>query len=670
MLAESPLPVPAQTPVDQTVNSEGVSFGYTRTLTPSAVNELRFSWTRLTLSQDATQARNEIIPGSLDPAIQSSTPIFNVSGYATLGSQPLCCSNSPLTKSSGVWDISDNVSKTLGHHLMKAGVDVQIIRPSTMAASSGRGSFSFNGAFTQNTTNRTGTGSGPADLLLGLATTANTGSVANSIERGKYVGGYFNDQWSFSPTFTVNLGIRYEFFFPYTETQNRMGNLILEPGDPNYGKLVFAGLNGQSNPLLKPDYNNVAPRIGFAYTIPKLGNMVIRAAYGIFYAQDQGTGVTNRLTSNPPFFGYGSISQISDQVNTATAFTLNPNTSLPRPATISPQQFVLAPSATTALVSWYPYATTPYVQEWNFSIQKQFRGNLLAEINYVGNTGIHIWGISQGNQPLTNGPGSPTSRRPLAAYTVAPVKRVAPWNRSYYEGMSARVEKRFGLGLSFLSSFTYGHALDFQNPALDLCDGCGAGDTLQNSYNLFGQKSQSDNNVPLRFVFSGLWGLPLGKGHNLANSGVLSKVLGGWSLAAIYQAQSGLPYTPSLSFDNANAGTVSFPNRVCDGTLSSPTLQHWFDTSCFPTPAQYQFGNSGRNILRGPGRNNIDFAVHRDFALPIERQTLQFRAETFNGLNHPQFSLPNATLGVPTTAVVSSTSTPNRILQFALRYSF
>jgi hypothetical protein len=247
---------------------------------------------------------------------------------------------------------------------------------------------------------------------------------------------------------------------------------------------------------------------------------------------------------------------------------------------------------------------------------------------------------------------------------------LAPWDRSYYEGISARVEKRFGLGLSFLSSFTYGHALDFQNPALDLCDGCGAGDTLQNSYNLFGQKSQSDNNVPLRFVFSGLWSLPFGKGHNLANSGVVSKVLGGWSLAAIYQAQSGFPYTPSLSFDNANAGTVSFPNRVCDGTLSSPSLQHWFDTSCFPTPAQYQFGNSGRNILRGPGRNNIDFAVHRDFALPIERQTLQFRAETFNGLNHPQFSLPNATLGVPTTAVVSSTSTPNRILQFALRYSF
>src|SRR6185312_2254254 len=237
---------------------------------------------------------------------------------------------------------------------------------------------------------------------------------------------------------------------------------------------------------------NVAPRVGFAYTVPKASNLVIRGAFGIFYAQDQGTGVTNRMTSNPPFFGYGGISLISDQLHPATAFLLDPNQSLPRPAPIPAQGFVLNPSATTALVSWYPNAVSPYVQEWNLSIQKQFHGNTLVEVNYVGNSGVHIWGLSQGNQPLTNGPGSPNTRRPLAAYTVASVKRLSPWNRSNYEGLSARVEKRFGKGFSFLSSFTYGHAIDMQNPALDLCDGCGSGDTLQNSYNLFAQRSQSD----------------------------------------------------------------------------------------------------------------------------------------------------------------------------------
>jgi hypothetical protein len=397
---------------------------------------------------------------------------------------------------------------------------------------------------------------------------------------------------------------------------------------------------------------------------------VIRGAFGIFYAQDQGTGVTNRMTSNPPFFGYGGISLISDQLNPASAFLLDPSQTLPRPTPIPAQDFVLVPSATTALVSWYPHAISPYVQEWNLSVQKQFRGNTIVEVNYVGNSGVHIWGLSQGNQPLVNGPGSPTNRRPLAPYTVASVKRLSPWNRSNYEGLSARIEKRFSQGFSFLSSFTYGHAIDMQNPALDLCDGCGSGNTLQNSYNFFGQRSQSDNNVPLRFVFSGLWELPFGKGKPWATSGVSSALFGGWSLAGIFQTQSGLPFTVSLPFDNANAGTVSFPNRVCSGTLSSPSVQGWFDTSCFVTPPQYQFGNSGRNILRGPGMNSVDFSVHRDFRLGFESTMLQVRAEAFNALNHPQLGMPGTTLTLPTTGKISSTSAPNRILQFAMRLSF
>ena len=670
LAADSALPPPAQTPADQTINSEGISYGYTRTFSPTLVNEFRFSWTRLTLSQDATQPRNEIIPGSLDPNVKSSTPVVNVTGYSGLGAQPVCCNNSPLAKSSGVWDISNNLSKSLTHHLIKMGVNVQLIRPTTMSASGGRGNFSFNGVFTQDPTHRAGTGAGAADLLLGLATTANTGTIADSIERGKYAGGYLNDQWSVTSNLTLNLGVRYEIFFPYTEVHDRMANFILEPGNPQFGELVFAGLNGQSRSLVTTDWNNVAPRVGFAYTVPKASNLVVRGAYGVFYAQDQGMGVTNRMTSNPPFFGYGGISLLSDQLHPSTAFLLDSSQSLPRPTPVPPQQFVLNPASTTALVSWFPQYVTPYVQEWNLSIQKQFPGNTLVEVNYVGNTGVHLWGISQGNQPLVNGPGSPNSRRPLSQYTSGPVKRLSPWDRSYYQGLSARVEKRFGLGFSFLSSFTYGHALDLQNPALDLCDGCGSGNTLQNSYNYFAQRSQSDNNVPLRFVFSGLWNLPFGKGNKWLDSGVAGAIAGGWSLAAIYQAQSGLPFTVSLPFDNANAGNVSFPDRVCNGTLASPTIQRWFDPGCFVTPASYQFGNSGRNILRGPGTNTVDFAIHRDFALPFESSSLQFRAEAFNALNHPQFALPGSTLSLPTTGVISSTSGPNRILQFAMRLSF
>ncbi len=143
------------------------------------------------------------------------------------------------------------------------------------------------------------------------------------------------------------------------------------------------------------------------------------------------------------------------------------------------------------------------------------------------------------------------------------------------------------------------------------------------------------------------------------------------SLRFRVQAQSGSPFTPTLSFDNANAGTTSRPDRVCSGALSNPTLGRYFDISCFVTPAQYTFGNSGRNILYGPGMNNIDLGLHRVFPIPgREAMTLEFRAEAFNAFNHPLFANPGSTIGASTAGVISSTAVPNRQAQFALRFVF
>ncbi|MBV9678788.1 MAG: hypothetical protein JO185_20800 [Acidobacteriaceae bacterium] len=140
----------------------------------------------------------------------------------------------------------------------------------------------------------------------------------------------------------------------------------------------------------------------------------------------------------------------------------------------------------------------------------------------------------------------------------------------------------------------------------------------------------------------------------------------------IYQAQTGLPFTPALSYDAANAGTVTRPNAVCSGSLPHPTLQAWFDTSCFVAGPSYVFGNAGRNILRGPGTNNFDVSVQRDFRFPIEHATvLTFRAEAYNAVNHPQFAVPGATVGNTSTyGVITATSTNNRQLQFAIHVQF
>jgi hypothetical protein len=445
-----------------------------------------------------------------------------------------------------------------------------------------------------------------------------------------------------------------------------MANFILDRADPLFGQMVLAGDSRKPRSLLALDKNNWAPRVGVAWNRKGL---VIRTAYGIFFAQDTGLGVIARLTGNPPYYGFGGLNLASDQLNPATGFVLSPGATIPRPAPINPRDFVLSPSATFALVSWDQRYTTPYTQEWNFDIQKQLPKGLLFEINYVGNHGVKFWGSSQANQPLVNGPGAPNTRRPLARYTVAPISALAPWNQSVYHGFSTRLERRFGSGLAFLSSFTFGKVINLQDIGINV--GSTTADTVQNAYNRRGQRGVSDNQVPMRFVFSGVWDLPFGPGRRRLSSGWLSHVAGLWQLSAIYAAQQGLPFNLTLSFDNANAGTSSWPNRICNGSLPNPTISRWYDTGCFVSPPQYQFGNSGKNILRGPGLNNFDLALHRVFVLPVEhRTTLDFRAEAFNFPNHPQFSNPGAVIGVPAAGVITSTSQINRQVQLALRLEF
>jgi hypothetical protein len=668
--ATAALPPPAQTPVNRSINSDGVGAGYTRSFGPTLVNEFRFSWTRIEISQDATLAFNELIPGALDPRVKSSIPTFAVTGYPTIGDQPSCCGNDPLSKSSGVWDLSDNVSKQLGAHLLKFGADFLLIRPNTFAALNGRGSSGYTGVFTQNPLSRAGTGSPVADLLMGTANTLTTGTAAEAVESGWYTGMYLQDEWTLSRSLTLNLGLRYELFAPYIETQNRMANLVLDPGSQLYGQFILAGDSRLPRSLLSMDKNNFAPRFGFAWRVPKATDLVVRGSFGVFYAQDQGNGVSARITSNPPFYGYGGAAIVSDQVNPSTGFVLGSG-SAPRNPPINPTDFKLSPASTTALISYAGRFTTPYVEEWNLTVEKRLPWNMVWETSYVGNIAVKLWGRFNANQPLTNGPGSPTARRPLAAITVATINRYEPWNTGVYEGLSSKLEKRFSSGLNFLTSFTYGHAIDSQNQVLDVCDGCGGGDTVQNGYDRRSQRSASDNDIRARWVMGGLWQLPFGHGKRWAQKGGPAAIAGGWEISAIYAIQTGPPLTVVLSFDNANAGTTSYPNRICDGNTSGGPLSGYFNTSCFTTPPQYTFGNSGRNILRGPGQNNIDFSLHRSFRLPVERATtLSIRAEAFNAVNHPQFGNPGVTAGTSTFGVITGTSVPNRQLQLALRLEF
>jgi outer membrane receptor protein involved in Fe transport len=669
-LKRSVLPEPAATGTLREQPSRSVGYGYTRVFTPTVVNDFRFAWNQVSVNQDGTLARDEIIPNALDPGVTSSIPSFNLTGYTGLGAEPAGFGNLPLRKSSGVWNISTNLSIIAGKHTIKTGFDYQYIRVTTDTTLSGRGSFGFTGVFSQDPLSRGNTGSPVADLLLGLPNNVTLGTRGISNERVHNYYGDVQDDWNVTPTFTLNLGIRYDLTRPFFERDNKFANFILDPGHQLHGQMILAGDERLPRSLIYTDRNNFAPRFGFAWRTPAPGT-VVRGGYGIFYAQDEGTGVNRRLTNNPPFFGYGGMTNVSDQLFVASTFPLSGG--LPgRPAPVDPAAFQLDPQATATLISWDLNFRTGYVQQWNLSLQKELVAGLVWETSYVGNRGVKL----PASYPINNpdpGPGAPNDRRPFGQLSRAPIFRASPWAGSTYHGVSTRVERRFSLGLSFLGSFTFGRAVDTASE-FAVCDGCGASadDAVQNPSDLVGsQKGLSNHHVARRFVFSGIYELPFGSGKAWVNSGVASALLGGWAVSGIVTFSDGIPFTPSLSFDNAGTGGPNRPDRLRDGRLDNPTVERYFDVDAFATPARYTYGNSGRNVLIGPGTNNVDAAVHRNFKLPInEGSELQFRAEAFNVFNRTHFDLPNSTIGAVTAGVIGGTSIPNRQLQLGLKVVF
>ncbi|HET8549318.1 MAG TPA: carboxypeptidase regulatory-like domain-containing protein [Bryobacteraceae bacterium] len=667
--AQPLLPQGTQTAVVRDVPARSWGTGYTRVLSSSMVNELRFAYNFVGLTQDATLEKDEIIRGSIDPRVGSGIPTFNVTNYAGIGARPNNFDNVPVIKESRVYNVSDNFSWVRGKQTIRTGFDFQYIDVPTFATLQGRGAWGFTGVFTQNPQRRPGSGNALADLLLGLPNGITIGSPSDAQERARNYYWYIQDDWNISPSFTLNVGVRYEITSPFWDARNRLANLYLDSGSSLYGQYVLAGDSRVPRALAHTDRNNWAPRIGFAWKAPEA--LVVRGGFGIFFAQDEGFGVSQRPTNNPPFVGFGGFNVTSDQLNISSTIPLS--SALPaRPAPADPSAYRLSGANTVQIRSWPERLTIPYVEQWNLSVQKELRRNLVWEVNYVGNHGVKLYGAYEGNQPAP-GRGAVNSRRPLRGITSGSILRVEPWVTSSYHGMSSRLERRFSSGANFLAVYTFGRALDMQSN-IDLCDGCtnssGSGNVpdVRNRRLNYGL---SDQHIAHRFVLSGLYELPFGPGKPMLGSGVSAWILGGWALSGITTVSSGLPFTLNLNFDNANTGNLNWPDRIRRGTLDNPSVNRWFDTSAFAFPAEYVLGNAGRNILTGPRMVSTDLGVQRSFRLPVnEASRIEFRAEAFNLFNTPQLGQPGVTLGNPNFGIITDTARPNRQLQFGLKILF
>jgi hypothetical protein len=314
---------------------------------------------------------------------------------------------------------------------------------------------------------------------------------------------------------------------------------------------------------------------------------------------------------------------------------------------------------------------TAYFQQWNLALGREFGHDRYFEIAYVGSRGSKILSARDMNQPAA----SPMQPNPRPLPQFADILFLESRGNSFYNSLQLRFQQRLHAGFSTLISYTYGKSLDDNSTFFS-----SAGDSNfpQNSANPGAERGRSNFDIRHRFSMAYTYDLPFGTGKKwFSNQGFLSALLTGWTTHGIVKLQSGEPFTVAIlpEIDNSNTGIASLgfgannrPDRVESGTVPDPGPEKWFDPGAFRFANYGSFGNSGRNILDGPG--------YKDFSLSLIKRTriregldLQFRTEFFNAFNHVNFNLPDNFIGSPTVGQIHSAKNPRRV-QFGLKLIF
>jgi outer membrane receptor protein involved in Fe transport len=631
-------------------DTQGASLGYTRTISTRAVNEIRIGFNHVHIRRGLPVGGTVLPPPELqvpgvpnDSRVNGLTLFSPSGGYRRVGDPRFA----PTLLGSQERQITDVFTLIRGEHTIKVGGEIRWSQFNISQEAAPRGQFLFSGQFTQDSSGNGG--SSLADMLLGLPITARISTVIGLHNRQHVPALFVQDDWKVTPRLTLNLGLRYDYFSPTTEKDNRQANF-----DYATGTIVVAGQSGASESLVKADKANFAPRVGFAWTPTSSGNTVIRGAYGIFFSgQEIRTAAPLQLAYNLPFFYEPTF--ISDGVTPVVTVSQG----FP---TLNPSQ-AIDPGVTSVDARLH----TPYYQTWNLAVQRSLPAGISLEVAYAGSKGTHLQGVVDPNQDPVPGPGDVQARRPFPQFGgFTAITNIASSN---YNSLQVKAEKRATHGLYLLSAFTYSKAIN------DLPEICCAAPFAQNSYDLAAERGRADFDQTLRWVLSFDYELPFGKPGSRFSNGATDAILGGWHLGGIYTLASGFPFSPYLGFDPSNTGTQGIvrPNQLRDGNLprSQRGPTNWFDINAFAAPSGFAFGNAGRNVLIGPGQNVFDWSLRKEFVL-TERQRLEFRAEFFNALNHPNFAQPDNFIddGPGSAGVITSLAIPMRQIQFGLKYSF
>jgi hypothetical protein len=612
-------------------NDWSLALNETHIFSPTVVNEFRAGYTRLkfqftnNFTNTDFSIRNAF--GMLgfpenDP-FSTGLPNINITGYLGLSSY------GPLFQIDETAQLVDNLSIVRGAHTIKMGYDVRKGRIARRASNFPRGDVSFTGEMS---------GNAYADFLLGLPRRSNGVEYLNYAEARNWRNGAFlSDDWKVNHRLTVNLGVRYELFTVPVDPYGRLR--ILNPNDMSQ---LIPDLYTEAK-LFKGDHNNFAPRIGFAFR-PFGDKTVLRGGYGIYYNANQLNNFT-LLQSNPPY----------KIVPTITSDPANPTVTLANPYLSGGA----LPTGPFAIVTVDPSLSlpNPYTQNYSFLIQQQILPNTTLEVGYVGAQTKHIDRADSGNLPQP-GPGAIQARRPYPMW--ADIRVIRNDVSSNYNSLQSTLRKRTSNGLTIIGTYAWSKTIDDGNDF-------NSGDRIQDPSRRFLERAVSQFDYTHRLTGSFVYELPLLKTAN----GFIRTAFGGWQANGIYVFESGRPFSVYAGADVPNTASATVrADRIADGRLDSSarSLQRWFDTSAFVRPALYTYGNAGRNILRGPITNTLDFGLVKNFRL-LETHSVQFRAEFFGVTNTPNFGLPGSTVGTPAFGVISS-ATGNRNVQLALKYTF
>ena len=661
--------------------AKNIAGSWVRTISPTSVFEVLMSKERINLDNVPAYT-------NLPPSYASMFGAQEVTGFASVGTKvpavqiPSYFSDpshvEDYSPSGSTWQWAAKWTKILGRHTLKIGGEYD--------SSNFAGLFLWNDlAFATNQTanpeSQGNTGSALASFFLGLPDNTTRRNTVETLRPGGVMSYYVQDQWKVTPKLTVNLGLRYDLTLipPYgtKDAGNEyVGSMDMLAGVYIVQKLPPACSATQSAPCIpggtlpahvvvspngkiyKNTTTNWGPRAGIAYRL--FDKTAIRAGFGIFYDNWAAQSQTAQAYEGT----WPSVDQQElTNLNRPTSGAVLPNVT----ANNVPYAGAFPPPTPFPQYTWYvnPKTKNPYSMQWNFGVEQQITKSAVLSVNYVGSGSRRTDVGSVYNVASTPGPGDIASRSPF------PYMGTAFWDNNIgkagYEALQVSLNKSYSSGLSYLISYTRAKSIDTGCSGWYGFEGC----DIQNPYHYQNDRSVSSFDLPNVFSAAFVYDVPVGKGRQFrTNNAVIDNIVGNWQVNGILNLRSGQPFNVNVAGDIPNTGENDVrPNLVGNAIPAQQTVQQWLLASAFAPPAQYTFGNLGRNVFRTDWGRNLDLSVFRQFPIR-ELLRLEFRAEAFNLTNTPVFAAPASNISYPNFGQISSTINSGRQVQFALKLLF